>query len=164
VGTKIATVTTTVKSAAEPSSTGAGDGLDLLDFGRTTDKSTSSAVRSLLDITVAATQAGPAGLVEFPDGTKHNSLDVIKALKDTASEGLKESHIRLDAGERLEAPGKLLARARSVLAEANKAIYEAIDHQEFAASIEGCTSLLDELSSQIDEARESLEQFGAGDQ
>ncbi|CAM5741542.1 hypothetical protein SAFG77S_01866 [Streptomyces afghaniensis] len=162
IGTKIADSMRGANSSSENLIRGQGDGLDLLDFGRATHKRTPSTIRSLLDLTVAVTKAGPTGVIELPDGSKRSGDEVIKVLKETANAGLKESQIRLEAGKRLEAPETLLTRSRSTLIAANEAIYDVIEQQEFAANIDACMSLLDELSSQIDIARESLEQFGDG--
>ena len=160
IGSKIAAAASSSTTSGDARHANGSDGLDLLDFGRATDKPKTGAARSLLDLTVAAKNAGPMGIVELPDGTKHNSTDVIKVLKDTASTGLENSHLRLDAGERLEAPGKLLEKAQSTLVAANKAIYDAIDQPDFAPNVETVVSQLDELTALIDEARESLDQFG----
>lgn len=160
IASKIAAAVVSAEPTSPPNSK--EDGLDLLDFGRSVEKTASNAVRSVLNLTVAAKTAGPDGTVDLPDGTKVNSNDVLRVLKKTAEVGLKDSQIRLDAGERLEAPGRLVEGAVRSMTQALKALYEAIDQSGFGPYVEGITALLDELSGQVEEARESLDQFGAG--
>ncbi|WP_066374725.1 hypothetical protein [Herbidospora mongoliensis] len=162
IGTKIAAAATDTKPALEPKTDPGGDGLDLLDFGRSSeDKPAGNAVRSLLNLTIAATNAGPRGVVELPDGSRHSGNEILKVLRDTTDAGLKDSSMRIDAGEKLEAPSRLIEKAHAALVAANKAIYDVQDQVEFAKAAEGVTSLLDDLVVQIDEAREALEQITA---
>jgi hypothetical protein len=131
------------------------NGLDLLDFGTNGDTGSQS-VRAVLDLTVKALAAG-TGDVQLPDGTSMPGPDVVEALKTSTKAALKSSKMQLDAGERLEKPARLFESARNSLEQANLALADVIDDPDFAVSLPEIESLVEDLTTAIDEARESLE-------
>lgn len=162
LGTKIAeTITTSVSaSAPEPSAAtddSADDGLDLLDFGSdNAQPSTGSHAKALLDLALAATNAGSLGNVELGDGTKVSSGDLINALAASSTSVLKDQENRLSAGKRIADPATLLSKAHSTVVKANKALARVIEVPDFADVAGEVESLLDDLTAQVTEARTVL--------
>lgn len=133
------------------------DGLSLLDFGGGDGESGSKAVESVLAVTMKARGAGTTGEVELPDGSKVAAADVIDAITQSTKAALKDSKRVMEAGERLEKPKRLLEEARDALDDAIRALDEVIDDPEFAPAIPDIDSLLEDLATQVDEARETME-------
>ena len=159
IGKKIASIASQAETPTDAGDLGEldVDGLDLLDFGREDEPVDGASTRTLLDLTLAATQAGTLGEV-YLDGTKHAAGDLIDALKSSTGVALKTAQNRIDAGDALEAPGKLLEKAHLNLVQANKALGRVFEDDAYVPYAEAALAFLDDLAAQIDEAREMLEQ------
>lgn len=130
-------------------------GLDLLDFGHVEEPPNGVSTKVVLDLALAASKAG-IDQVELPDGSKHSGTDVVAVLKASTKKALENSKNRQAAGDALEAPVKLLEKSLANLDQANKAITDVIGRAEFTTQVENTLSLLDDLTNQIEVARETL--------
>ena len=157
IGTRIAAIAKDAKSTTPEAQHPDGelDGLDVLNFGHAAEPINGAATRTLLDLTLAAKEAG-MDEVDLGDGSKHTGWDILATLKASTKTALENSKNRQAAGDALEAPFKLLEKALTNLDQTNRALTDVIGNAEFAAHVEGTLSLLDDVADQIELAREVL--------
>lgn len=130
-------------------------GLDLLGEAPSPAPSAdSAAVQNILDLSVAAKQAGDGRHVLLPGGASAPAAEVRDAISGSVRRGLDNVRRRAAAGTRIQRPASTLESAKKSLKDAVDALDDVIDETAFVAArvaVDDLYAEIVELVAQLDE-------------
>lgn len=106
---------------------------------------------ALLDIAVQIMGAEPDEQVTLSNGQSFSAAELKQSLENGVKRGLAASKATKKAGNRYEAPERLMKSARESLNAAMTSLDDVASEPEFANRLEGCGLMLEEIDSLLKE-------------